>query len=103
MNRERAKELLPIIQAFAEGAEVEYLRPSTGEWVPCPSPDWFHYDQYRIKPKPVEAWGVVDADGSIFLRESRDAAQKRAAEMDREYPDCAPHRVVHLREPEGDA
>ena len=56
MNRERAKELLPIIQAFADGEEIEWKggvgicwRKSSGEFA--------DNTEYRIKPKePREFW-----------------------------------------------
>ena len=34
MTREEAKELLPIIQALAEGKAVEYLNDEKG-WIEC--------------------------------------------------------------------
>ena len=50
MTREEAKELLPIIQAFAEGKEIEMIM-STGKWgiTDLFCPDLY---EYRIKPKP---------------------------------------------------
>lgn len=51
MDRERAKELLPLIQAFAEGKTIEYYS----------NDNWMEYDNllftekvqnYRIKEKP---------------------------------------------------
>lgn len=50
MDREKAKESLPIMQAFAEGKEIEMIM-STGEW--CTT-DLFCPDlyKYRIKPEP---------------------------------------------------
>ena len=52
MNREQAKELLPIIQAFAEGRKIEY-RNSLGVWIDCDGImfNWPPKD-YRIKPEP---------------------------------------------------
>lgn len=51
MTRERAKELLPIIQAFAEGKTIEYS--SNGEdWREINTPMWRLDKLYRIKPKP---------------------------------------------------
>ena len=57
MNRERAKELLPIMQAFVDGAQIQY---KVGE------NNWFDtdylscggglYKHYRIKPQPKECW-----------------------------------------------
>lgn len=64
MNREQAKKLLPIIQAFAEGRTIE-LKDSYGKWVKS---DLLAFDlspkNYRIKREPeyrpfkdaVECW-----------------------------------------------
>lgn len=52
MNRNNAKQLLPIIQAYAEGKVIQINRPFSG-WVDCDEP-LFNGDQssYRIKPEP---------------------------------------------------
>ena len=51
MTREQAKELLPIIQAFAEGKTIEF-RNSDGEWEEAHSPTWNIRLIYRIKQEP---------------------------------------------------
>ena len=51
MTREEAKELLPIMQAFAEGKTVEY-RESGGAWKVARTPTWSSCLFYRIKPEP---------------------------------------------------
>lgn len=58
MNREQAKELLPIIKAFAEGKTVQSLRIN-GNWVDLGIRDTLSLitlkenpQKYRIKPKP---------------------------------------------------
>ena len=50
MNREEAKEMLPIIQAFAEGKTIEY-REYGGEWKVAHTPTWSSRLFYRIKPE----------------------------------------------------
>ena len=51
MTREQAKELLPIIQAWAEGKNIQYL--SDGEWHDINQAEFTCYpDKYRIKPEP---------------------------------------------------
>ena len=51
MTREEAKELLPIIQAYAEGKNIQFL--SDGEWHDINQTDFTCYpDKYRIKPEP---------------------------------------------------
>lgn len=51
MTREEAKELLPIIHAWAEGKNIQFL--SDGEWHDINQADLTCYpDKYRIKPEP---------------------------------------------------
>ena len=51
MTREEAKDLLPIIQAWAEGKNIQFL--SVGEWHDINQADFTCYpDKYRIKPEP---------------------------------------------------
>lgn len=51
MNREQAKELLPIIQAFAEGKTIEYY--SNDNWIEDKNFNFIDKAQnYRIKPEP---------------------------------------------------
>ena len=51
MTREEAKELLPIIQEWAEGKNIQFL--SDGEWHDINQADFTCYpDKYRIKPEP---------------------------------------------------
>lgn len=51
MTREEAKELLPIMQAFAEGKTIEY-RGYGGAWKVAQTPTWSSHLCYRIKPEP---------------------------------------------------
>ena len=61
MNRERARELLPIIQAIADGVaygEQIQERYADDDWRPLHGP-WMLNDSrysYRIKPEPREYW-----------------------------------------------
>lgn len=52
MNRQQAKDLLPIIQAFAEGKTVQF-KNSFEDWIDCDNImyNWPPKD-YRIKPEP---------------------------------------------------
>ncbi len=53
MNREQAKELLPIIQAFAEGKHIQ-LKDLTGNWIDVNfiNVEICNPNYYRIKPEP---------------------------------------------------
>ena len=54
MTRKEAKELLPIIQAFAEGKEIQY-RNSFNEWIDIKKNEGLSFIKtpldYRIKPE----------------------------------------------------
>lgn len=52
MTRKEAKELLPIIQAFAEGKEIEYYDCNNDDWIKTDTPIWTSKINYRIKPEP---------------------------------------------------
>lgn len=67
MTREQAKELLPLIQAYADGAEVQYNHgtESNPQWTDIKLPVFTDYpSDYRIKPKPREFWLVQNTGGS---------------------------------------
>ena len=51
MKREEAKELLPIIKAFAEGKTIEYSNDGE-DWIETETPTWNTDFVYRIKPEP---------------------------------------------------
>lgn len=48
-----------LIKAWADGAEIEVRNVDFGsanvgpEWTRTPTPNWYTYLQYRIKPEPV--------------------------------------------------
>lgn len=61
MTREEAKEMLPIIQAFAEGKVIECrTKPSAlskswqdmNEWTEMKEIEFWNNTEYRIKPEP---------------------------------------------------
>lgn len=56
MTREYAKELLPIIQAYAEGKTIQY-KNSEGEWKDVAFEENLSFidapSKYRIKPEPT--------------------------------------------------
>lgn len=51
MNKEEAKKLLPIIQAFAEGKTIQVFNLYKERWEDINNPSW-DADRYRIKPEP---------------------------------------------------
>lgn len=55
MTREEAKELLPVLQAFAEGKEIDFRSKGFNEeWRELKQIPGLSYDsfEYRVKPEP---------------------------------------------------
>ena len=54
MNRNQAKQLLPIIQAYAEGKAIESrcIKGDTSLWYDDKDPSFDNDFEYRIKPEP---------------------------------------------------
>lgn len=83
MTRERARELLPVIEAFASGKEIQYL-PAFGDakWRDLmdsgvgPKPDFNTGAKWRIKPEPVlRAWRMEEVPvGARFKFRSWESA-----------------------------
>lgn len=51
MTREEAKKFLPIIQAYAEGKDIEYYNTYCKKWKLAGGPTFDINCNYRIKPK----------------------------------------------------
>lgn len=66
MTPERALELLPIFEAFANGEEIQWEDPTTGSWLDCEGEEAFpaRYE-FRIKPKAREFY--IAADGHYYV------------------------------------
>ena len=56
MNRKKAKELMPIIKAFAEGKTIQYYDSliDIADWEDCENPNFENLTyKFRIKPEPT--------------------------------------------------
>ena len=71
MNRKEAKELMPIIQAFAEGKAIQYYDSliDIADWEDCENPNFENLTyKFRIKPEATyrpfkdakECWQEMD-------------------------------------------
>ena len=57
MTPERAKELLPIIEAYSKGAKIQFLYSKEDNiWEDTSLPVWGDDVEYRIKPHQARAW-----------------------------------------------
>ncbi len=59
-----------VIKAWADGAEIQSKHFPLETWITTPSPDWFLFYQYRVKPVPqpdVLKYVVVHTGGAGIL------------------------------------
>jgi hypothetical protein len=67
VTRDEAKQLLPIITAYANGETVQFKTFDRWEdYEIGDAPDFTASpSSYRIKPKPLEYWAVVNKNGAV--------------------------------------
>lgn len=91
MNRENAKDYLPLVQALADGKVIqEYRHVDIGKqaWRDCVNPEFDRYpaSNYRIKPEPREFFMVLDNDGTgSYLTYEEEIRAKRKAGRNMKY------------------
>lgn len=93
MTPERAKELLPVITAFAEGKPIRARLKDCDNWARVNYPEWINEYDYEVAPQPVEGWGLIRGNDPTTLSclPTRDDAVSRAWGV-------KGARVIHWRE-----
>lgn len=73
----RIKALIPVIEAFLKGEEVEYKFEEFTTWMETDDPLWLKDCEYRIKPKPLVLYATRnDQSGvTVYLGESKENAE----------------------------
>ncbi len=57
MNKNNAKDYLPLVQALAQGKYIQFRIKSELDWIDVDEvTDAFSIECYRIKPEPREIW-----------------------------------------------
>lgn len=77
MNKENAKDYLPLVQALAEGKVIQSRLFSCDSWKDCARPDFtMDPSNYRIKPEPREIWvNEWDGNGFVVFATEREATE----------------------------
>ena len=85
MTREQAKELLPVITAWADGKQIEWLNNETGKWMSFELEHWPFFEEphkWRIEPEPRRWWIWFPANGSGIIAELDDGPPRVRAKGD---------------------
>jgi hypothetical protein len=76
MNKKETTEAIEVMQAFVDGAEMQWYGGLTGKWRDFDDndpPQWiWGHEQYRIKPKPREWNMMAMGDGLLRRLSERD-------------------------------
>ena len=67
MTPKQAKELLPVIHAFAEGKAVQFFSEERGAWLTDPNPSFHLSRKWRVKPEKVVRWVNVYPGVQVWL------------------------------------
>ncbi len=80
MNKENAKDYLPLVQALSEGKTLQRKTSSDSEWADITECAFtFDIECYRIKPEPRRIWvNEYESDG-YFYSTKQEANEKAAS------------------------
>lgn len=88
MTQEQAKQLLPIIQAFAEGKQIQY-KVIDDQWRDLHDTRFeLNVTDYRIKPEPREFW-IEILENSVLYKANAKSPHHKTYENS---------EVIHVRE-----
>lgn len=78
MNKDNAKDYLPLVQALAEGKTIQCMAYGATQWNDIASPAWDMLPaRYRIKPEPVKGWyRVALFKGDVTWSVDNETAEK---------------------------
>jgi hypothetical protein len=75
MTRQQAKELIPMIREYANGATLQHL-DADGIWHDWEDPSFSNPpERYRIKPDTPEIWAVCYLGGHAWFDTEADATK----------------------------
>ncbi len=108
MTQKQAKELLPIISAFAEGKTIQFKGNLDDTWIDCENNDLcfcspaYTVDNWRIKPEPREFWIMeAETEDDAFVRTahlSQEEANLRVDKINRIANVPPKITLIHVKE-----
>jgi hypothetical protein len=95
MTRDEAREFVKIVQAYADGKEIQHWSLDRKEWLDEGDDASLHsWMPHRIKPEPREWWVVLDCNmGGVNYKYSTQEAAAASAEKLSRTCSLAPYTV----------
>jgi hypothetical protein len=100
MNKNNAKDYLPLVQALADGKTIQIHQD--GEWE-----DYNHTfhlnlmlnpDRYRIKPEPAEYWLIVANNNPDTPYEFHTNYDNACNSFGRYWKQQGKYKIIHVKE-----
>lgn len=66
MNKDTAKDFLPLVQAMADGKTIQLKHARSGWTDVKVMATYIEPDNYRIKPEPREVYVIFNTDGVVI-------------------------------------
>lgn len=105
MNKDTAKDYLPLVQALAEGKTIQLLDKDLGgtKWVDLESPEFaWHVSFYRIKPEPKNGWIILVLHKNEIMSIENESDEIRYGEKHPNFVRWLTDRIEYEL-PQGDA
>lgn len=96
MNRERAKELLPIIKAYIDGSKIQ-TQNAVATWMDIDTPSFTDHKNYRIKPEPEVIYVNKRLDGDSFVYDTEEEAKINGS-LDHESKEYIAKKFIEVTE-----
>ena len=71
MNKDNAKDYLPLVQALAEGKTIQVLDEERKDWIDLKNATFaYRASDYRIKPETVTPYDALRVDDLVIVRDA---------------------------------
>jgi hypothetical protein len=99
MTRDEAREFAKVVQAYADGQDVQWREPDVDRpWCDDFEPDFDTNFQWRIKSEPREWWVVVSCHGNCLKTCKNRADAEASMKYMTAHGSCGPYTIARVRE-----
>ena len=99
MNKDNAKDYLPLVQALAEGKVLQYFPDGWEGWIDCDDVNFcIDASKFRIKPEPLVIYAAMrDTKDAIYIA-SRNVLAVQDSVASSNYTDGKVRKFVEVIE-----
>ena len=96
MNKAETIEAIKIMQAYVDGEDIKY----NGVFKSSPVWNWCNGEPYKVKPRPIEIWCIVNSKGRCLINQAtEDDCIATRDELNKQHNnDFEDYRAVKFRQ-----